>query len=399
MAHETTVFEREALYAEVWKEPVRTVAERYGISDVALRKICQRLGVPVPPLGYWARVAAGQQPRVTPLPDNHKGDTRYVRSTYSDPERAEREERIAAILGQHPAPSEACPALKASVDACLAVVKRTAKALGPRSRNERRLLQAHGPESFEVTVSEEQRDRALLILDAAITAAMSAGAVLLKAAEQGKRPRLELLGVPFEIGLHEATERSERPLTAQELKEQKAGTLYYIPDRWAYSPTGALTLVVDPQAFLVTAFSISDGAREPLEKRLGRLASRMLAKAAEAKVRQEMSEEDNRRWQAEAARREVQERRKAAALARLETAESNASAWRRAQELREWASALESEAASRVVAGDPPDTEKVTAEANWIRRAADWLDPLVQGRMPLADGPAEKDDEDVGEDT
>lgn len=95
MAHRTTVFEREPLYAEVWKEPVSIVAKRYGISDVALRKICLKLGVPVPPLGYWAEVAAGQQPRVTKLPENHKGDTRYVRSYYHDPEEeSERKARI-----------------------------------------------------------------------------------------------------------------------------------------------------------------------------------------------------------------------------------------------------------------------------------------------------------------
>jgi len=35
------------LYEEVWAEPVTTVAKRYGISDVALRKICRRLAVPL----------------------------------------------------------------------------------------------------------------------------------------------------------------------------------------------------------------------------------------------------------------------------------------------------------------------------------------------------------------
>lgn len=33
---------REALYERVWSEPVRTVAESFGLSDVGLRKICVR---------------------------------------------------------------------------------------------------------------------------------------------------------------------------------------------------------------------------------------------------------------------------------------------------------------------------------------------------------------------
>ena len=45
MARKTTKFERETVYAEVWAEPVTTVAKRYGISDVGLRKICAKLDV------------------------------------------------------------------------------------------------------------------------------------------------------------------------------------------------------------------------------------------------------------------------------------------------------------------------------------------------------------------
>ena len=33
-------YEREKLYKEVWDEPVSTVAKRYCVSDVAIRKIC-----------------------------------------------------------------------------------------------------------------------------------------------------------------------------------------------------------------------------------------------------------------------------------------------------------------------------------------------------------------------
>lgn len=51
--------ERTKLYNEIWSEPVTTVAERYGISDNGLRKRCIKLQIPLPPLGYWAKVKAG----------------------------------------------------------------------------------------------------------------------------------------------------------------------------------------------------------------------------------------------------------------------------------------------------------------------------------------------------
>lgn len=61
MPYVTLRYERGKLYEEVWAEAVTTGAKRYGISDVALRKICKKLAVPLPPLGYWARVAAGRK--------------------------------------------------------------------------------------------------------------------------------------------------------------------------------------------------------------------------------------------------------------------------------------------------------------------------------------------------
>jgi hypothetical protein len=36
------------------------VAEDLGISDVALKKICDKHRVPTPPRGHWAKTAAGK---------------------------------------------------------------------------------------------------------------------------------------------------------------------------------------------------------------------------------------------------------------------------------------------------------------------------------------------------
>lgn len=59
---------REKLYEEVWKTPGRQLGERYGVSDVALAKICRKMNVPRPYRGYWRRVESGQRPKRTRLP-------------------------------------------------------------------------------------------------------------------------------------------------------------------------------------------------------------------------------------------------------------------------------------------------------------------------------------------
>lgn len=39
----------------VWEEPVATVASRFGVSGVAIKKRCRLLGIETPPRGYWSK--------------------------------------------------------------------------------------------------------------------------------------------------------------------------------------------------------------------------------------------------------------------------------------------------------------------------------------------------------
>ena len=62
-------YDREKIYEEIWAEPIRHVAKRYGLSDVGLAKVCRKLSIPRPGRGYWAIKAAGKPtPKQPPLP-------------------------------------------------------------------------------------------------------------------------------------------------------------------------------------------------------------------------------------------------------------------------------------------------------------------------------------------
>lgn len=41
MTDDFIIYDRSILYEEVWEEPMRDVAKRYGVSDVALAKTCR----------------------------------------------------------------------------------------------------------------------------------------------------------------------------------------------------------------------------------------------------------------------------------------------------------------------------------------------------------------------
>ena len=67
------VFSREQFYELVWSKPMTALAKEFGLSDVALHKICRKHDVPNPPLGWWAKHAAGKKVRITPLPRQKAG--------------------------------------------------------------------------------------------------------------------------------------------------------------------------------------------------------------------------------------------------------------------------------------------------------------------------------------
>ncbi len=74
---------REELYVQVWQTPMSKLAGQYGVSDSGLRKICDRLNVPYPARGYWAKKAAGYNVTTRKLPTQKENTPKgaYIRAT------------------------------------------------------------------------------------------------------------------------------------------------------------------------------------------------------------------------------------------------------------------------------------------------------------------------------
>lgn len=68
----------EALYTLVWTVPMTKLALEFQLSDRGMAKFCQRERIPVPPRGYWAKLAAGHAVRQTPLPERVAGQSEWV---------------------------------------------------------------------------------------------------------------------------------------------------------------------------------------------------------------------------------------------------------------------------------------------------------------------------------
>jgi len=62
-------WDRELLYSEIWETPLSKLAVKYGISAVALGKVCRKLQIPLPGRGYWAKKEFGKPVKQIKLPE------------------------------------------------------------------------------------------------------------------------------------------------------------------------------------------------------------------------------------------------------------------------------------------------------------------------------------------
>src|SRR5262245_17834315 len=80
--------DRETLYAEIWTTPGTQLAQKYGVSDVAIGQACRRHVSPRPPPGYWAMRRHGhevERPRLSRMAHHGWSAARAPRSDSRSP--------------------------------------------------------------------------------------------------------------------------------------------------------------------------------------------------------------------------------------------------------------------------------------------------------------------------
>lgn len=107
---------RTELYARVWQTPMTRLGLEFGISGNGLAKICQRLHVPYPPRGYWAKKEAGKAVTVTELPRLPPGTPTDV-DIYPSPPQPQEPAPIQAVIAAAAASSGAITILATLEDA------------------------------------------------------------------------------------------------------------------------------------------------------------------------------------------------------------------------------------------------------------------------------------------
>lgn len=381
---------REALYDEVWADPVTVVAGRYGLSDVGLAKICRKLAIPLPTRGYWAMVKAGRIMKKTALPKlkNSRIETLPLTRLAPDVVEARTEAKVKATslrktVREIPVPGELLDPHP--------LIKATAKRLKQRDDwADPKGLRSAPSEVLNLQVTRGALDRALRITDVLIKALEVQG-VEIRVDDAAKATYLIMNETSVSFMVTEHVARSRHEATPAEIKAKER---YWNRTRWDsspsfpsipdydYTPTGLLTI----SAGHWHGRNWRDTAKTSLENRLGEVVAGLFALAEEIRAKQE----DERRREEE--RRRALERyeflkdRLEQEQKRFKKLEEEAVNLERAMRLRIYADAVEQRAMTCV----DGMTKELDDWLAWTRAKADWLDPLIRVSDPILDAPEPK---------
>ncbi len=229
---------RKELYHQVWSTPLRKLApEQYGISDVALAKICKQYKIPRPPRGYWAQKAAGVRMEKPPLP---RGDDRAIIKIDANPERVSESELKKVVAVSSSSGKPAPITVPSELNNPHPLIAQTEKILSTCNPDHRGILATKDKSCLDIQVSKDCLKRALILMDTLIKSLENRGHGIIL--DKGKTI-IKVGDVELPLGLSEETKR--RPLEPQDLDLDRHyydfGYKLFFPDP---SPNGTLCLSI-----------------------------------------------------------------------------------------------------------------------------------------------------------
>jgi len=316
---ESKIITREELYELIWSKPAIKLAKELVISDVGLGKICKRMEIPKPTLGYWRKVEVGRgiprKPKLKPL--SPKGQA-TVTITPPAPE---------SLAMKNIRKAEHIPFPDSLVNP-RRLTKRSLASFNKAKTDKRGILISRNKIHLDIHVTQESLDRACLIMDTLIKEMESRGIKLLTTGERPLKTIVEVGGESIEISLDEKTRRLDHKPTAEEKENYKEH--YWMIPRYDHLPTGDLSLKIhDWHAPRKVWY---DGKRQRLERCLGSFIQGLRETASQIKVAREQHRLNEIRWEEERKLRAERERLAQIENRKAEKLMADASSWQQAEQ-------------------------------------------------------------------
>lgn len=295
---------RRELYDLVWSKPMIHLAKEFGVSDVALHKICRKHNIPNPPLGWWAKKAAGKAVEQIPLPksESEKPDAIIIRTVPAADWKTQAIKAAEAKARSAPRSSAAMPK-RSSV-----IVRNTLAALRRGKTNEQGLICVRDAGLVPCSVAKQSTGRVAELLPKLEAAAKVQG-FMLTHDDEPSRFSDGTQTVKFEIAesynrtKHELSRKEKAEIAAWDKRIERRDWRYAhgdhyptLPD-WDYSPTGQLSVSFEPVWYHrqpTPRRSFNDGKRQRLEDMVDKIAIGIAVVAA-AKAKRSKEEEERAR--------------------------------------------------------------------------------------------------------
>lgn len=382
---------REDLFKQVWELPMTKVSADYGISDVALKKICDKHRIPVPGRGYWAKKAAGkrvERAHFRTITDPAINRIVIYGSPAQDLPEAVKEAKEAARK------REQQPENKVEVVAVLAdlhpEVARTGKKLEKAKPSEKGLVTTSGSDLLDLEVGPESIGRVVAFLNALVTAAEDRGYRLAK----GNRALVFFVDdEPLDFKIVEQTTRSKHETTETELaaigkwekrQQQRLRSWDHsdwtprprLPE-WDQAPNGRLQVIINEGCYGHNGLrrTFGDGKTQRIETLINTILEAFVTWSAAIKAKRVEDERRKREWEDEERQREEQQRRNALESKRIEALLKDLERWRQRRQILVYVAAVE----EKLDTGGYDDSEAVSEWIDWAKGYADRIDPLSEG--------------------
>jgi len=369
MSDEYRFWNRDSLYEEVWATPMSKVAQKYGISDVGLAKVCRKLA-PVPGRGYWAKKDAGQAVEKIALPTLEKPVHLMMPKPRPEAPRIETfttsDERAQVATVEERDPQLILK--RGSLSHPLIVQAR--EVLGRSNRDGHDLLWTNDP-CLDLCVTRAALTRALRFAAGLITALEEQGFKI--SIRQGHKEKTTATLYNQEIGFAISEKIDSIPLASPPKGGVLQRVLTYAGTPHEQKPSGRLGLRIwKPWDALPKSWN--DGKTRTLEDMLPEIVAAFMRIALAGKAADEKRAADK----AEAERLAAERARKAELIkqeeARVKALLRASANWDRARRIRELI-----DAAAEAAQHDGVSAEPGTTYGDWLiwtSQQADRIDPL-----------------------
>jgi hypothetical protein len=327
---------RRELFDLVWTKPVTKVAVDFGVSDVAVHKLCKKHRIPVPGRGYWAKRAAGKMVRAVVFREISDGSLNTIRvhGGISTPgpevvaarEKARADTQAGKAARQLPSPNSA---ESAPLHLVAQHMKEKLEQARPGADG---FVRISDRQSFRTIISSYIAPRLVAFVDLLVKEHERRGCKLVPA-EDGLQ--LEVDGETITAAITEKSNKVPHALTDKEEKANRSWEAnrdrtklrgeYWSdwekpkPPQWDLVPNGKLSFVIDEgyhSDHLRRRFSDLKG--HGIEASIDQIMEALATLSALKKADRAEAERRRKEWAEQEARRHESERRQRLSKKRLE---------------------------------------------------------------------------------